>query len=146
MNPCRASILLAAVLGAAVAAPAAAQSLQNVAHKTPLSGDSFGYRTGAARHVYKTYAAQIYHGMLPPLVHAIVVVDTEVDASGRVREVRVVRSPSHAPDVTERVKKMIFAASPFPAPPTAANTRFTEVWLVDHSGHFQLHALTEGQL
>ncbi|HWH81242.1 MAG TPA: hypothetical protein VNU71_03295 [Burkholderiaceae bacterium] len=148
MNLRRASILLAAVLGSAVVLPAAAQSRQNVAHKTAtaLSGDSFGYRTGAARHVYATYAPQIFKGMLPPLVHAIVVVDTEVDAGGRVREVRVVRSPSHAPDVTERVKKMIFAASPFPAPATAASTRFTEVWLVDHSGRFQLHALTEGQL
>ncbi len=79
-------------------------------------------------------------------MHAIVVVDTEVDATGRVRDVRVVRSPSHAPDVTERVKKMIVQASPFPAPSTASATRFTEVWLVDHSGRFQLHALTEGQL
>jgi len=41
-------------------------------------------------------------------------------------------------------ERMIRRASPFPAP-SAERTRFTEVWLVDDSGRFQLHTLTEGQ-
>jgi TonB family protein len=141
MNIHRAPFVLASLLFGLLAEPAAAQAIQ----KTALSGDAFGYRTGAARHIYATYAGRIYKGMLPPLVHAIVVVETEVDGTGKVRDVRVVRSPSHAPDVTETVKKMILRASPFPAPGSAGNTKFVEVWLVDHSGRFQLHALTEGQ-
>ena len=84
-------------------------------------------------------------GMLPPLVHAVVVVETELDRLGNVRDVRVVRSPSHAPEVTSAVKEMIQRASPFPAPSSLGIVKFTEVWLVDHSGRFQLHALTEGQ-
>ena len=141
MNIHRAPFVLASLLFALLAAPAAAQAVR----KTALSGDAFGYRTGAARHIYATYADRIYQGMLPPLVHAIVVIETEVDGTGKVRDLRVVRSPSHAPDVTETVKKMILRASPFPAPGGAGSTKFVEVWLVDHSGRFQLHALTEGQ-
>jgi protein TonB len=103
------------------------------------------YRADAARHVYGTYAKQIYKGTLPPLVHAIVVVETEVDQAGNVRDVRVVRSPSHAPEVTRSVVAMIREASPFPEPRQLGATKFLEVWMVDHSGRFQLHTLTEGQ-
>jgi len=78
-------------------------------------------------------------------VHAIVVVETEVDQAGNVRDVRVVRSPSHAPEVTRSVVAMIREASPFPEPRQLGATKFLEVWMVDHSGRFQLHTLTEGQ-
>ena len=137
----RALLILASVLLASAWAPAGAQTLRTAA----LKSDAATYRTGAAHHIYSTYAKSIYKGMLPPLVHAVVVVETEVDALGRVKAVRVVRSPSHAPDVTESVIGMIHSASPFPAPGSASGARFIEVWLVDHSGRFQLHALTEGQ-
>ena len=126
----------------ALAVPAGAQTM----HKAVLQTSEVStYRTGAAHHIYKVYGKSIYKGMLPPLVHAVVVVETEVDALGRVKNVRVVRSPSHAPDVTESVIGMINNASPFPAPGSASGAKFVEVWLVDHSGRFQLHALTEGQ-
>jgi hypothetical protein len=137
----RALILLASALAAAHALPAAAQTIQKVS----MVSDSASYRSGAARHIYATYAERIYKGILPPLVHAVVVLETEVDALGNVKAIRVIRSPSHAPDVTEVVKGMIQRASPFPAPGSAGGAKFTEVWLVDHSGRFQLHALTEGQ-
>jgi len=114
-------------------------------HVTPVKAGAASYRDGAARHIYATYAASIYKGMLPPLVHAIVVVETEVDMRGNVRDVRVVRSPSHAPEVTDEVRQMIQRASPFPAPGSADGAKFVEVWLVDDSGRFQLHTLTEGQ-
>ena len=135
-------ILAGTLLFAALAPPASAQTLQKVS----MAGSAQSYRTDAAKHVYGTYAGQIYKGMLPPLVHAIVVVETEVDKAGNVRDVRVVRSPSHAPDVTKRVIAMIHKASPFPEPRQLGATRFMEVWMVDRSGRFQLHTLTEGQL
>ena len=138
----RVLLSLASVWLVSVAAPAGAQSMQKVAIR---SSEVSTYRTGAAHHIYKVYAKSIFKGMLPPLVHAIVVVETEVDTLGRVKNVRVVRSPSHAPEVTDSVIGMINSASPFPAPGSAGGTKFVEVWLVDHSGRFQLHALTEGQ-
>jgi len=138
----RATFILAGALLAAPAAPACAQAIEKVS----LASSAQSYRTDAARHVYGTYASQIYKGMLPPLVHAIVVIETEVDKAGNVRDVRIVRSPSHAPDVTKRVVAMVRKASPFPEPRKLGATKFLETWMVDRGGHFQVHTLTEGQL
>ena len=60
--------------------------------------------------------SRIYKGRLPPLIHGVVVVETTVDASGHPRDVKVVRGPSHAPDVTVAVVEMIKRAGPLPAP------------------------------
>ena len=64
--------------------------------------------------------SRIYKGRLPPLIHGVVVVETTVDASGHPREVKVVRGPSHAPDVTVAVVEMIKRAGPLPAPTRSA--------------------------
>jgi len=141
MTTRRAILILAGALLAVLAAPAGAQTMQ----KASLAASPPSYRADAARHVYATYADQIFKGMLPPLVHAIVVVETEVDKVGNVQDIRVVRSPSHAPEVTKAVVAMIHKASPFPDTNQLGTMKFTEVWLVDHSGQFQLHTLTEGQ-
>ena len=138
----RASLILAGALLAVAAAPASAQAVQKVS----MASSAQSYRTDAARHVYSTYAGQIYKGMLPPLVHAIVVIETEVDKAGNVRDVRVIRGPSHAPDVTKRVIAMVHKASPFPEPRKLGGTKFMETWMVDRGGQFQIHTLTEGQL
>jgi periplasmic protein TonB len=138
-------LVLAATLAAAtflVTFPVAAQT----AHKVSTAPDAKAYRKDGARHIYTTYANQIYKGKLPPLVHAIVVVETELDSGGNVRGVNMIRVPTHAPDVTERVRKMIQQASPLPAPTRLGGTKYFEVWLVDKSGRFQLDTLTEGQL
>jgi hypothetical protein len=137
--------LLAATLAtcALLAAPALpAATLQKVSTAT----DAKAYRVDGARHIYALYANQIYKGKLPPLVHAIVVVETELDAGGNVRDVKMIRVPTHAPDVTERVRKLIQQASPLPAPSRMGGTKYFDVWLVDKSGRFQLDTLTEGQL
>lgn len=135
---------LAATLATIVlfAAPASDAQTHKVSHAT----DAKAYRKDGARHIYTTYSNQIFKGKLPPLVHAIVVVETELDASGHVRGVNMIRVPTHAPDVTERVRKMIHQASPLPAPSRLGGTKYFEVWLVDKSGRFQLDTLTEGQL
>jgi hypothetical protein len=124
------------------APPADAQTMGKVSHAT----DAKAYRKDGARHLYAIYAQHIYKGKLPPLVHAIVVVETELDAGGHVRDIRMIRVPTHAPDVTERVRGLIRQASPLPAPSRMGSTRYLEIWLVDKSGRFQLDTLTEGQL
>jgi hypothetical protein len=103
------------------------------------------YRMDAARHIYATYPAKIYKGKLPPLVHAIVVLEVDVDGAGKLRNINMIRVPTHAPEVTVAVRNMIEQTN-LPAPVRMANgAKFTEVWLVDKSGRFQLDALTEGQ-
>lgn len=104
------------------------------------------YRLDAARHFYDAYSPRVLHGRLPPLIHGVLVLDMTVDSAGRARDVRVVRGPSHAPDVTAAVIEMIRRASPLPRPAKLGDeVRFTEIWLVHKDGRFQLDALTEGQ-
>ncbi len=113
---------------------------------TSAAADARSYRLDAARHIYASYSPRIYKGRLPPLIHAVVVVENTVGEAGELREVKVVRGPSHAPDVTAAVMEMIRRAGPMPAHSRlAGNVRFTEIWLVHKDGRFQLDALTEGQ-
>jgi TonB family protein len=114
--------------------------------KVSSAGDTRAYRVDAARHIYAAYAPRVFKGRLPPLIHAIVVLEMTVDLNGQPRDIKVVRGPSHAPDVTAAVIEMIKRAGPLPAPSRfAAPVRFTEIWLVNNDGRFQLDALTEGQ-
>ncbi len=114
--------------------------------KVSKAASARDYRIDVARHFYEAYAPRIFKGRLPPLIHAVVVVETTVDANGRPSDVKVVRGPSHAPDVTAAVIQMIRHAGPLPLPTMlGAGAKFTEIWLVHKDGRFQLDALTEGQ-
>ena len=137
--------LLAVSLVAALAAPALAQAQAVAAASISSAETAKAYKMDAARHVYKTYADKVYKGKLPPLIHAVVVLEVSVDEQGNVRDINTIRVPTHAPDVTVAVKEMIQRASPMPAPTRMGGVKFTEVWLVDKSGRFQLDTLTEGQ-
>jgi hypothetical protein len=132
------------VMVAALALAASAAGAQTM-HKVSQARDAKSYRFDGARHIYSTYANQIYKGKLPPLIHAIVVAEVDLDADGHVRDINVIRAPSHAPDVTARVRDMIKTASPMPAPSRMGGTKYLDIWLVDKSGRFQLDTLTEGQ-
>ena len=140
------ALLLAAHLSAGATEVAYLTEPLRSSYKLSAAADARSYRMDAARHIYAAYAPRIFKGRLPPLIHAVVVVETTVDGSGQPRHVKVVRGPSHAPDVTAAVVEMIKRAGPLPAP-----TRFTgpvsflEIWLVHKDGRFQLDALTEGQ-
>jgi hypothetical protein len=104
------------------------------------------YRIDAARHVYAAYPMRVYRGKLPPLLYGIIMLETELDASGQVLNVSVVRKPA-ADEVAPWVLAMVRRAAPYPAPAAmpGATVRFTETWFVDKSGLFQLFSLTEGQ-
>ena len=141
------ALLLACHVGATATEVAyLTEPVRATSQKVSVAADTRSYRMDAARHIYASYASRIYKGRLPPLIHGVVVVETTVDASGQPREVKVVRGPSHAPDVTVAVVEMIKRAGPLPAPSRFGGpVRFTEIWLVHKDGRFQLDALTEGQ-
>jgi len=132
-------LVFAALTGLCAATPA------QTARKVSMAETPRAYRMDAARFIYASYPERIYKGKLPPLVHAVVVLEVEVDASGKVKDVNMIRVPTHAPDVVVAVRNMIHQASPLPVPSRMAGAKFTEIWLVDKSGRFQLDALTEGQ-
>jgi len=104
------------------------------------------YGIDAARHIYATYPMRVYRGKLPPLLYGIIMLETEIDATGQVVNVSVVRKPA-ADEVAPWVLAMVRRAAPYPAPAAmpGATVRFTETWFVDRSGLFQLFSLTEGQ-
>jgi len=126
--------------------PPAAAPAAPTNRRVSVATSEKAYRQDAARAIYEAYPDRIYKGKLPPLLYAIAVVETELDANGNVRDVRMLRAPTHAPEVTARVREMIRKVSPLPAPARLGTVRYTDTWLVDKSGKFQLDTLTEGQL
>ncbi|MDQ0012623.1 hypothetical protein J2W23_000987 [Variovorax boronicumulans] len=103
------------------------------------------YRKTGARHIYKAYANRIYKGKIPPLVYAVVVVETDIDADGKVTNVSFSRVPSHAPEVPPMIAELIKATSPLPSPGKLGGHTYVDTWLWDKSGKFQLDSLTLGQ-
>ena len=144
-------VLLAALVLATLSAQAqfarSPQPLKTAVLQPSEALNAQAYRLDAARHIYGTYPSHILKGRVPALVYAIVVTETELDARGRVLQVRVVRQPAVAREVTPWVVSLIRRASPLPPPPARlGRVKVLEVWLVDKSGLFQVHSLTEGQL
>ncbi|MDM0070315.1 hypothetical protein [Variovorax sp. J31P207] len=103
------------------------------------------YRKVGAAAIYKKYPQRIYKGKIPPLVYAVVVTETDVDADGRVKGVYFSRTPSHAPEVSGMIAELIKGASPLPSPGKIGAHTYVDTWLWDKSGQFQLDTLTLGQ-
>ena len=103
------------------------------------------YRVDAAAHVYRLNRERIYAGRLPPMLYAIGVLEVDVDARGQVSGLNWRRAPRHAPEVIAEIERTVRAAAPFPAPARLGRVTYTDVWLWDRSGRFQLDTLTEGQ-
>ena len=145
---------LVAALLASLAGPAQAQFSQvpsstlSGAPEPAAAADEAGYRKEAARHIYGAYPTRVHKGKLPPMMYAVMITDTEIDANGQVVNVSVARPPAAAKEVTPWVLALIRRASPFPAPARFANggnVNYREIWLVDKTGLFQVDTLTEGQ-
>ena len=146
---CRVLALAALLLGAA--APAQAQFSMVPAPLCAPPRESVNdvereFRIDAARHLYSCYPMRVYRGKLPPLLYGVMMVETELDATGAVVNIAVVRKPA-ADEVAPWILAMIKRAAPFPAPArmTGQTVKFTEIFLVDKSGLFQTDSLTEGQ-
>ncbi|MBT2333996.1 hypothetical protein J7E49_08775 [Variovorax paradoxus] len=112
---------------------------------TPQTPAVRAYRKTGARQIYKAYPQRIYKGKIPPLVYAVVVVETDIDADGNVRNVTFSRVPSHAPEVPGKIAELIKAASPLPSPGRLGGHTYVDTWLWDKSENFQLDSLTLGQ-
>ncbi|NJK42282.1 MAG: energy transducer TonB [Aquincola sp.] len=105
---------------------------------------SQAYKKDGAKHLYAAYAKQIHKGKLAPLLYGVAIIETTIGPQGEVQDVRVVRQPAAA-EVTPWAVDMIKAAAPFPAPQKMGSVTYTDIWLVNKQGRFQLDTLTEGQ-
>jgi hypothetical protein len=147
-----AAALCAASLGFAAALPARAQ-FQSA--PTPLklgdpppsqAPDARAYRADGARHLYYAYPMLVQRGQMPPLLHAVAVVETTIDEAGAVEKVEITREPAAQKEVMPWIVTMIQRAQPYPAAARLGKVIYTEVWLVNKNGKFQLDTLTEGQV
>ena len=103
------------------------------------------YRQDAATHLYGLNAQRIYPGKLPAMLYAIGVLEVDIDAKGQVQRLRWMRAPRHAPEVVAEIERTVRAAAPYPAPTRMGRVTYTDTWLWDKTGRFQLDTLTEGQ-
>ncbi|RZL86301.1 MAG: hypothetical protein EOP82_30375 [Variovorax sp.] len=104
------------------------------------------YRRDAARHVYEANKGRIYDGKLPALLYAVGTLQVNLDANGRVISMHWMRAPQHAPEVIAEIERTVLQAAPFPAATQLGMVTWTDTWLWDKGGHFQLDTLSEGQL
>lgn len=121
--------------------PAASGSARQSAAAT-----SQAYRQDAATHLYGLNHERIFKGKLPPQLYAIGVLQLDIDRSGKITRLHWMRAPRHAPEVITEIERTVRAAAPFPVPARMGRVTYTETWLWDKSGKFQLDTLTEGQL
>ncbi|MBT9513194.1 MAG: hypothetical protein IV104_12680 [Acidovorax sp.] len=121
--------------------PASAGSARPSAAATPQT-----YRQDAATHLYGLNHERIFKGKLPAQLYAIGVLQVDIDRAGKVTRLHWMRAPRHAPEVVAEIERTVRAAAPFPSPTRMGKVTYTDTWLWDKSGHFQLDTLTEGQL
>lgn len=80
------------------------------------------------------------------MLYAVGVLEVSLNQRGHVQKLQWMRAPKHVPQVMREIEQLVRNAAPFPIPSSARGAlRFTEVWLWDKSGRFQLDTLTEGQ-
>ncbi len=103
------------------------------------------YRRAAASNIYEQNASRIYKGRLPPHLYAVGVLQVEINRTGDVMGISWMRAPRHAPEVMAEIEKTVRAAAPYPLPAKMGRVTYTDTWLWDKSGKFQLDTLTEGQ-
>jgi protein TonB len=136
----------AALLAACGVMPSSSPGGSGLPGASSSATNARAYRQDAARHIYQANQHRIYQGQLPPMLYAVGVLEVHIDRSGNVRSFNWMRAPSHAPEVIREIERTVRAASPLPAPSRVTDRLvWTDTWLWDRSGKFQLDTLTEGQ-
>lgn len=102
------------------------------------------YRQDGARHIYDKFAHRIFKGKMPPLLQGVGTMQLELDNQGQIVAMNWMRPPSH-PGAKAEIERHVREAAPFPAPVRMGRVVYTDTWLWDKSGNFQLDTLTEGQ-
>lgn len=125
--------------------PGATPPKAPAAPKVSVADNARAYRKDAAAHLYDRNQHRIYKGTMPPLLYAIGVLNVEIDRRGNVVSTTWQRAPRHAPEVMAEIIRSVEAAAPFPLPSKLGRITYTDTWLWDESGQFQLDTLTEGQ-
>lgn len=132
--------------GAASAANVPSPEPRPAAPRVSNAANPRDYRRDAAQHLYDQNAERIWKGKLQPNLYAIGTLQVELDRNGQVTRLHWMRAPGHAPEVVKEIERTVRDAAPFPTPSRMGKVTYTDTWLWDKSGRFQLDTLTEGQL
>lgn len=130
----------------ATSATSPAPEPRPAAPKVSNAANPRDYRRDAAQHLYDQNAERIWKGKLQPNLYAIGTLQVELDRNGQVLRLHWMRAPTHAPEVVKEIERTVRAAAPYPTPSRMGKVTYTDTWLWDKSGRFQLDTLTEGQL
>lgn len=105
------------------------------------------YEFVLAKRIFDANRGHTIEGKLQPLLRAVVVLHFEVDAQGRVHDVRTWRTPEREADHLARAS--LVRAGSLPVPPAqwlrGGRMGITETWLFNSDGRFHLRALSPRQ-
>jgi periplasmic protein TonB len=105
------------------------------------------YEHELAKRIFVANRGHTVEGKLQPLLRAVVVLHFEVDAEGRVHDVRTWRTPEREADHLARASLVRTGALPVPPAQWLQGGRLgiTETWLFNSDGRFHLRALSPRQ-
>jgi protein TonB len=102
------------------------------------------WKRSAAERIHQANQKKLFEGRPHHLLQAVIVVEASVDKGGNVVSSRVMRSPK-IKKLDDMALASLKAASPLPAPPASllvrGNLVFSETWLVQNDGTFQVRTL-----
>lgn len=138
-------------LAPAVPAPRAATPATPPTSKPDRPQSEADWRRALAQHILTVNRERVFEGRPPHPLKAVVVLDLEVGADGRIRNASVMRAPKHARELGTVAVRTVHAAAPLPPPPRAllrgsSSVRFTETWLFREDDRFQIRTLAQEQL
>jgi protein TonB len=121
------------------------------ATRPPETVSEAQWRRALAQHILTVNKDRVYEGRPPYPLKAVVVLELEVGADGKIRNASVLRTPKHARELGSAAVRTVQAAVPLPPPPPAllgrgTSVRFTETWLFREDDRFQLRTLAQEQL
>jgi protein TonB len=102
------------------------------------------WKRSAAQRIHQANQKKLFEGRPHHLLQAVIVVEATVDRNGNVVTSKVTRSPK-IKKLDDMALASLKAASPLPAPPQSllvrGNLVFSETWLVQNDGSFQVRTL-----
>jgi len=98
------------------------------------------YKLALCKRIFETSAGRTVNGDLQPLLRAVVVLQFDVDSSGKVRNVRTLRTPEREADSIARASLERAGTMPVPPEEWLQNgvLEVTETWLFNKDGRFHL--------
>jgi protein TonB len=128
----------------ATAVPKPAAAAPGTVRLAPRDPALEAWKRSAAERIHAANRAQLFEGRPHHLLQAVIVVEATVDRSGQVVSSRITRSPG-IKSLDQKALASLKSASPLPAPPAAllkgGNLVFSETWLVQNDGSFQVRTL-----